>query len=200
MPCWPAPGSARSIPSFSLAFRPTLWPPRQWLLSAKRGITADEAPRGGATPAQDQRDQALQKLRRRQMLVVQRTGGDVHWIDGAITALHEMAADVRRLPARRDERRRPAVHPLHVRLHRHAQRRGALRPAAISSMPSMTHRIHVRLSRRRYLLVHGGCRLGHRPQLYRLWPARQRRDDLMFEGVPTYPTPRASGRSAKSTR
>ena len=35
--------------------------------------------------------------------------------------------------------------------------------------------IRVRLSRRRRLLVHRRRRLGHRPQLHRLWPARQRR-------------------------
>ncbi len=30
--------------------------------------------------------------------------------------------------------------------------------------------------------------LGDRPQLHRLWAAGQWRDDLMFEGVPSYPT------------
>ena len=51
------------------------------------------------------------------------------------------------------------------------------------------------------LLVHGRCRLGHRSQLHRLWPTGQRRDDLMFEGVPTYPdASAASGKSATSTR
>ena len=36
--------------------------------------------------------------------------------------------------------------------------------------------VRLRLSRRRHLLVHRRCRLGDRPQLHRLWPARQRRD------------------------
>ena len=35
--------------------------------------------------------------------------------------------------------------------------------------------IRVRLSRRRHLLVHRRRRLGHRPQLHRLWAARERR-------------------------
>jgi acyl-coenzyme A synthetase/AMP-(fatty) acid ligase len=42
---------------------------------------------------------------------------------------------------------------------------------------SMTHQYVVRLSRRRRLLVHRRCRLGHRPQLHRLRPARERRHD-----------------------
>ena len=36
--------------------------------------------------------------------------------------------------------------------------------------------VRLRLSRRRHLLVHRRRRLGHRPQLHRLRPARQRRD------------------------
>ena len=48
--------------------------------------------------------------------------------------------------------------------------------------------IRVRLSRRRHLLVHRRCRLGHRPQLHRLWPAANGAITLMFEGVPNYPT------------
>ena len=42
--------------------------------------------------------------------------------------------------------------------------------------------IRVRLSRRRHLLVHRRCRLGHRPQLYRLRPARQRRHHADVRG------------------
>ena len=42
--------------------------------------------------------------------------------------------------------------------------------------------IRVRLSRRRYLLVHRRRRLGHRPQLHRLRPARQRRDHADVRG------------------
>ena len=54
-------------------------------------------------------------------------------------------------------------------------------PAAISSMPHDPSDC-VRLSRRRRLLVHGGCRLGHRPLLYRLWSARQRRHHADVRG------------------
>ena len=37
--------------------------------------------------------------------------------------------------------------------------------------------IRLRYSRRRHLFLHGGHRLGDRPQLCRLWAALQRRDD-----------------------
>ena len=36
--------------------------------------------------------------------------------------------------------------------------------------------VHVRLPRRGHLLVYGGCGLGYRPQLHRLWSFGQRRD------------------------
>ena len=39
------------------------------------------------------------------------------------------------------------------------------------------HEVRLRSARRGRLLVHGGCRLGDRPQLCRLRSARQRRDD-----------------------
>ena len=42
---------------------------------------------------------------------------------------------------------------------------------------SYTTRLRLRSARRRHLLVHGRHRLGHRPQLRRLRPALERRDD-----------------------
>ena len=48
--------------------------------------------------------------------------------------------------------------------------------------------VHLRLPRRRRLLVHRRHRLGHRPHLHRLRPARRTAPPrVMFEGVPTYP-------------
>ena len=43
---------------------------------------------------------------------------------------------------------------------------------------SCDHEIRLRSARRRCLLVHGGCGLGHRPQLRRLWSARGWRDHV----------------------
>jgi hypothetical protein len=74
-----------------------------------------------------------------------------------------------------DERRGSALHPLHLRLHRPAQGRGAhhrrLPRLRLDDAP-----ICLRLPRGRRLLVHRRCRLGHRPQLHRLRPAGERRD------------------------
>ncbi len=47
---------------------------------------------------------------------------------------------------------------------------------------SWTHEAVVRLPPRRGLLVHGRRRLGDRPQLCRLWPAGQRRDQPDVRG------------------
>ena len=52
---------------------------------------------------------------------------------------------------------------------------------------------------RRHLLVHRRRRLGHRPQLRRLRPARATaRPSLMYEGAPNFPARTASGRSSSS--
>ena len=58
------------------------------------------------------------------------------WTAGRDIWLHEELVKVDgRLPAGRDERRGPAVHPLHLRLDRQAQGRAAHHAAAISSTP-----------------------------------------------------------------
>ena len=87
----------------------------------------------------------------------------------------------RRLSTGGDGRGRPAVHPLHLRLDRTAEGRGAhLR--RLSRLCRHDASIRLRLSRRRRLLVHGRCRLGHRPLVHRLRAARQRRDHADVRG------------------
>ena len=81
----------------------------------------------------------------------------------------------RRVPVRADERRGPAVHPLHLGLDRQAEGRAA-HHRRLSRLRRDDAPIRLRLPRRRHLLVHRRCRLGHRPQLHRLRPARERRD------------------------
>ena len=78
------------------------------------------------------------------------------------------------MPVRADERGGPAVHPLHLGLDRQAEGRAA-HHRRLSGLHLDDAPIRVRLSRRRHLLVHRRRRLGHRPQLHRLRPARQRR-------------------------
>ena len=66
---------------------------------------------------------------------------------------------------------------------------------------SLTHELVLRLPPRRHLVVRRRYRLGHRAQLYRLRPARQRRDDAdVRRRCPTGPTPAASGRWSIATR
>ncbi len=78
------------------------------------------------------------------------------------------------MPVRRDARRGPAVHPLHIRLHRQAEGRAAHHRRLLRL--HLDHAsVRVRLSRGRHLLVHRRCGLGDRPQLHRLWPAFERR-------------------------
>ena len=85
------------------------------------------------------------------------------------------------MSVRADERGRSAVHSLHVRLDRKAEGRAA-HHRRLSRLHVDDASIRVRLSRRRYLLVHRRRRLGDRPQLYRLWPACERRDHVDVRG------------------
>ncbi len=68
-----------------------------------------------------------------------------------------------------------ALHPLHVR---HDGKAEGHRPhdRRLSRRHVRDDQAGVRSARRRRVLVHGRHRLGHRPQLRRLRPARQRRD------------------------
>ena len=68
-----------------------------------------------------------------------------------------------------------AVHPLHLGLHRQAQGRAA-HERRLSRLRVDDARAGVRRARGRHLLVHGRRRLGHRSQLRRVRPARERRD------------------------
>ena len=86
-----------------------------------------------------------------------------------------------RLPARADERRGPAVHPLHLGLDRQTQRRAA-HHRRLSGLRRADPPLRVRLPRRRRLLVHRRCRLGDGPQLHPLRPARERRDHADVRG------------------
>ncbi len=79
------------------------------------------------------------------------------------------------VPGRAAGRRAPAVHPLHLRLHRQAEGH----PAHHRRLPDR-RRGHPPLRVRpqagvRRVLVRGRRRLGHRPLLHRLRPAAQRR-------------------------
>ena len=99
-------------------------------------ITADEGLRGGRkVPLKANVDEAVKKTTTvKHVLVVKHTGGEVAWTRGPRRlAARGCGARLGEMPGRADERGRPAVHPLHVRLDRRAQGRRCIRPAAISS-------------------------------------------------------------------
>ena len=171
---------------------------------SKLVITADEGLRGGRTvPLKTNADEALTKCHGvdEKVLVVRRTGGDVAWDAGRDVWLHEeLAKRFGRLPARGDERRGPAVHPLHLGLDRQAQGRACTPPAATSSTPSMTHQyvFDYHDGDIYWCTADVGWVTGHSYIVY--GPLANGATTLMFEGVPNYPTPSASGRSSTSTR
>ena len=141
----------------------------------------------GRTPrrAEDQRGRGAAELPDRQG----RAGGGRH---------RRRRADAGRAgpPLRRHARRRvaglragtdgsrgPAVHPLHLRQHGQAEGRAA-HHRRLHGLGQLHARAGVRLPAGRNLLVHGRCRLGHRAQLHRLRPARERRHHPDVRGHP----------------
>ena len=87
----------------------------------------------------------------------------------------------RRLSAGGDERRGSALHPLHLRLDRQAEGR-APHDRRLPRLCRDDAPLRLRLPRRRHLLVHRRCRLGDRPLLHRLRPARERRHHADVRG------------------
>ena len=142
-------------------------------------ITADEGLRGGRpVPLKANTDAAAELCDKIQtVIVVKRTGSDINWVDGRDVWYHEAMADAGRLPGRADERGRPIVHTLYVWLDWKAEGRAAY-VWRLSRLRLHDPSIRFRLSRRRYLLVHGGCRMGYRPQLHRLRTACERSNDF----------------------
>ena len=178
-------------------FSPDLLAGRIEDCESKVVITADEGLRGGRkVPLKANTDAAIAKVGGvDHVIVVRRTGAKVD-MDPVRDVYYHKAAEVvtARMPVRAHERRGPAVHPLHLGLDRQAEGRAAHHRRLLR-----LHRddapIRLRLSRRRHLLVHRRRRLGHRPQLHRLWPARERRHHAdVRRACRTIPRCRASGR------
>ena len=174
MRCWPAPASAPSIRWCSAASRRIAW--RDASLTAIHVvITADEGLR--AAQACRSRPTPTKRWPRRRCQGCDR--GEAHRRCRAMTQgrdrwYHEEAAKVSADCPRGDGRGRPAVYSLHVGLDGKAQGRAA-HFRRLSALCRDDASLCVRLSRRRHLLVHRRCRLGDGPQLYRLWPAGERR-------------------------
>ena len=117
---------------------------------------------------------------------------------GGTRLVAAQSADVRSRRAARF--RASAVHPLHLGHDRQAQ---GHRPHD-RRLPARTclhdHEVGLRPQGGRRLLVHRRHRLGHRPQLYRLRAAGERRDGRHVRGrARIFRRTTASGRSSKST-
>ena len=93
------------------------------------------------------------------------------------------------LRAREDGRRGPALHPVYLRLHGQAQRRAA-HHGGIHALYQPVLQVHLRLSRRGHPLLHRRHRVGHGPQLHRLRPALDRRDQPHVRRHPELPESR----------
>ena len=141
------------------------------------------------------------------VVVVQRTGAsgddaEIAMTEGRDHWYHDLdGRGRRRVPGRADGQRGPAVPALHVGHHGQAQ--GHHAHDRRLPHPGRVHP-QVRLRpppRDRRVLVRGRHRLGHRPQLHRLRPARQRRHLGDVRGHARHARPAtAGGRSSRSTR
>ncbi|VDR30357.1 Acetyl-coenzyme A synthetase [Raoultella terrigena] len=98
--------------------------------SSRLVITADEGLRAGrAIPLKKNVDDALKNpnvTSIENVVVLKRTGGKTEWHEGRDLWWSDLLEKRQRpAPAGRDERRRPAVYPLYLRLNRQAERRPA---------------------------------------------------------------------------
>ena len=141
-------------------------------------ITADEGVRGGKhIPLKRNVDDALEQRDVPTVIVVTRTGADVPMKDGRDIRYSDVRDGLATECEPGDhERRRSAVHPLHVGLDRQAQGR---RPhhRRLCGLGRDDLRLDLRLPAGRHLLVHRRHRLDHRPQLRRLRSADDARDE-----------------------
>ena len=162
----------------------------------KAGAAARRVPLKANVDAAAAHAPALEKV-----IVVKATGGDVAMQPGRDVWYHEAAATV---SADCPPEPMGAEDPLFILYTSGStgKPKGVLHTIGrLSALGEPDPRTGVRLPPGRDLLVRRRYRLGHRAQLYRLWPARQRRDDAdVRRACPTGPTPAASGRSSTGTR
>jgi hypothetical protein len=189
MRCWPARGSARSIPSSSRASRPTrcrtgsTGPTPRW---SSPPTTRRAAGQGHAAQVEHRRGApALQGHVK--CLVVRRTGGQTTWVQGRDFDYNEMPG-WRPTTSRpgRGRGRTPAVHPLHLGLHGPAQGRGA-HDGRLSRLCRDDAPVHLRLQDGDvfWCTADVGWVTGHSYIVY--GPLANGATTLMFEGVPTWP-------------
>ena len=148
-------------------------------------VTGDGAwRRGGIVPLKQIADEALTETPSiEQCLVLRRTEQDVAMTDGRDVWWHDVVpAPVARVRARVDGCRGPALHPLHQRHHRQAQGHHA-HDRRLPHPGGVHHEVRVRSPPRdRRVLVHRRLRLGDRPLVHRVRPAREPRHERDVRG------------------
>ena len=147
-------------------------------------ITADEGLRGGRkVPLKANADAAIAKVGGvDHVIVVRRTGAAVDMTPGRDVWYHE-AADM--VTAECPCAEMNAEDPLFILYTSGStgKPKGVLHTTGgYLVYVAMIAPVRIRLSRRRHLLVHRRRRLGHRPQLHRLWPAGERRHHADVRG------------------
>ena len=149
-------------------------------------ITADEQARGGKhLPLKAIVDEALgmggcEGIRN--VIVYRRTGGNVAFKAPRDVWLHELVGETGgHVRAGMGRRRASAVHPLHVRLHRQAERCTA-QLGRLPAVGDAHDALDVRHQAGGRLLVHRRHRLGHRAHVHRVRAARRRRDRSRLRG------------------
>ena len=159
--------------------------------NSKVVITADEGLRGGRkVPLKVNADEAAKKAAGivKTMIVVKRTGGPIGWVDGRdVWYDDETAKASGRLRAGRNERRGPAVHPLHVGLDGCSQGRRHTTGGYLV-FASMTHQyvFDYHDGDIYWCTADVGWVTGHSYIVY--GPLANGATTLMFEGVPNYPS------------
>ena len=165
-------------------------------------ITGDGAWRGGKlVPLKANVNAALEGApTSHTCVVVRRTENEIGWVEGRDVWYHELVAAQ---PAECEPEMVDAEHPLYILYTSGSHREAEGDPPHDRRLPhggGGHPPLGVRPQGRRRLLVRGRRRLGHRPQLHRLRPARQRRDQRALRGrARTPPTRTAGGRSSPAT-
>ncbi len=131
-------------------------------------------------------------------MVLKRTGGKITGRKGATSGGTTWLSKPAIRPGGRDERRRSAVYSLHLRFS--GKPKGVLHTTGgylvYAALPLNMSLIIIRV-------ISTGAPpmwLGYRTQLFAVRPAGLRRDHVMFEGVPNWPTPARMAQVVDSIR
>ena len=167
-------------------------------------ITADTGLRGGkVTPLKTAADAAMAESPSvKECIVVKHTGTEIPWVDGPRQLVSRRTGGFghhHRLPVRGDGCRRSAVHPLHLWFH--GKPKGVMHTTGGYLLyGAMTHELIFDYHPEQvyWCTADIGWVTGHTYVVYA--PLANGATSVLFEGVPSYRIPTASGLYARSTR